>query len=143
MLWPPRNEEGVITGKSVESRVKEVSCLPEQNKICKGPLLLSACLSMQHTEGLSLKLSVPVARNSSSHAPTAGPLAERIKSSPWSPLCTSLGGYHGVGAVYLEKNGPIKASMGKSWYFPAGELIMGFFSAPFLLALWQPSPMQD
>ena len=33
MLWPPRKEKGVITGKGAER--KEFSCLSEQNKTCK------------------------------------------------------------------------------------------------------------
>lgn len=39
MLRPPTNKKGIITGKGAERRVKEFSCLSEQNKTRKGVLL--------------------------------------------------------------------------------------------------------
>lgn len=134
MLRPPRNEKDVITGKGAERRVEEFSCLSEQNKTCKGALLLPECPERAKARVSS---SVSLAGSSSSHTPTARP---RGLKAALDCLNASLDRYHGMGAVSLGKKWANQGSNGQILVLPAGEFTTCFFSVPFLLVLWQPSP---
>lgn len=148
MLWLPRNEKGVITGKGAERRMKEFSCSSEQNKTCKEASFLPKCPEGANVLEAQVSSSVSLARNSSSHVPTAGPLA---KGSKLALGCVSTSLHlpgqvprHGSCQSRKKKNNwKLWASVSKSWDLPAGELTMWLFSAPFLLDLRQPSPMRE